>query len=135
VMIALGGDTAPPPPPGIERRPIRFAIGAEPPRREWFVRGTALTTVAAAPTGSRRPRITSPVSGSVYALDPDIPPDRQRLAVATSGDVSLHRLQLDTRDLGAAGSSPAILAPPGRHRLRLVDLGGKVIDQVVFTMR
>ena len=135
VMMALGGDAAPPAPPGIEHRPIRFAIGTEPPRREWFVRGAALTTVAAAPVESRRPRITSPVSGSVYALDPDIPADRQRLAIATSGDVSTHRLWLDTRDLGAAGSAPAILTPPGRHRLRLTDLAGKVIDQVVFTMR
>ena len=135
VMTALGGDTTPPPPPDLDRRDVRFAVGAEPPRREWFVRGTALGLVAAAPTGARRPRITSPVSGSVYALDPDIPPGRQRLAVATSGDVSLHRLQLDTRDLGAANAAPALLATPGRHRLRLVDLGGKVIDQVVFTMR
>ena len=135
VMTALGGDPAPPPPPGVERRPIRFASGLEPPRREWFVRGTGLATVAAAPTQARRPRITSPVSGSVYALDPDIPADRQRLAVATSGDVSAHRLWLDTRDLGAAGAQPLVLAAPGRHRLRLTDLAGKVIDQVVFTMR
>ena len=135
VMTALGGDVAPPPPPGVERRPIRFASGLEPPRREWFVRGTGLTTVAAAPTQARRPRITSPVSGSVYALDPDIPPDRQRLAVATSGDVSAHRLWLDARDLGSAGAQPLVLAAPGRHRLRLTDVAGRVIDQVVFTMR
>ena len=136
VMMALGGGgAAPAPPPGVEQRAVRFTGGIEQPRREWFLNGTALASVASAPTTARRPRITSPVSGSVYALDPDIPPDRQRLAIATSGDVTAHRLLLDTRDLGAADARPMILAPPGRHRLRLVDLGGKVIDQVAFTMR
>jgi len=28
-----------------------------------------------------------------------------------------------------------VLAGPGRHRLRLLDLGGRVIDQVLFTIR
>ena len=135
VVTALG-DTGPPaPPPGVERRAIRFASALEAPRREWFVRGTALASVTPAPTAARRPRITSPVSGSVYALDPDIPADRQRLAVATSGDVAAHRLWLDTRDLGVATAQPLVLAAPGRHRLRLTDLAGRVIDQVVFTMR
>ena len=135
VMIALGGDGAPAPPPGIEQRAIRFADRIEQPRREWFVHGTGLTTVAAAPATARRPRITSPVAGSVYALDPDIPVDRQRLAIATSGDIVAHRLWLDRRDLGAADTAPMILAGPGRHQLRLTDVAGRVIDQVMFTMR
>jgi hypothetical protein len=28
-----------------------------------------------------------------------------------------------------------IVAPPGRHTLKLVDLGGRVVDQVFFTVR
>ncbi len=135
VMIALGGDEAPAPPPGIEQRTIRFADAIEQPRREWFVRGTGLTTIASAPATARRPRITSPVAGSVYALDPDIPVDRQRLAIATSGNIVAHSLWLDRRDLGAADAAPMILAGPGRHQLRLTDVAGRVIDQVVFTMR
>lgn len=135
VMIALGGGPAPPPPPGVEQRAIRFEGAIEQPRREWFLTGTGLMTVAAAPAAARRPRIVSPVAGSVYALDPDIPADRQRLAVATSGDTTAHRLWLDRRDLGAADAAPLILAGPGRHRLRLTDVTGRVIDQVVFTMR
>ena len=75
------------------------------------------------------------MSGSVYALDPDIPPDRQRLAVGVSGEVVAHRLVLDRRDLGAADSQPQILAGPGQHRLRLVDVDGKIVDQVLFTVR
>ena len=66
-------------------------------------------------------------AGSVYALDPDIPLDRQRLAVAVTGrGASAHRLVLDRRDLGAADAPPLILRRPRPHRLRLVDLGGRV---------
>ncbi len=123
------------PPPGVEQRRIAFADAREPPRREWFVAGTAQTLIAAAPPASRRPRITNPARGSVYALDPDVPIDRQRLVVAVSGDAARHRIVLDARDLGAADARPQLLPGPGVHRLRLVDLSGRVVDQVRFTIR
>ena len=137
VMLALhpGGGARPPAPAGIERRSISFAGGIEQPRQEYFLKGTGQNVIAFAPAEARRPRITNPVAGSVYALDPDIPVDRQRLAVGVSGSVAAHRLQLDSRDLGAADGNPLILAPPGRHRLQLIDLGGRVVDQVWFTIR
>ena len=46
-----------------------------------------------------------------------------------------HRLLLDRRDIGAADAQPLLLAPPGTHMLRLVDLGGRTIDRVRFTIR
>jgi penicillin-binding protein 1C len=107
----------------------------EPPRRELFLRGTAQGEMAAAPQAARRARITSPVSGSVYALDPDIPPDRQRLAVAVSGDVAGYRLTLDGKALGDADAGPQIVPRPGSHMLTLVDPGGRMIDRVRFTVR
>ncbi|MEP9359140.1 penicillin-binding protein 1C [Sphingomonas sp. KR3-1] len=138
VMLALNEadpGKAPPRPEGIEARQIRFAGGIEQPRREYFLKGTGFDRVAYAPPESRRPRITNPVGGSVYALDPDIPVDNQRLAISVSGQALGHRLLLDKRDLGTADSHPLILAPPGKHRLALIDLEGKVIDQVLFTIR
>lgn len=138
VMMALHAATpgrAPAEPQGIEARAIHFAGAIEQPRREYFVRGTGFSEVASAPEAARRPRITNPVAGSVYALDPDIPVASQRLSIAVSGAVTGHRLLLDTRDLGAADAHPLVLAPPGQHRLRLVDLAGRVVDQVRFTIR
>ncbi|MBX9859081.1 MAG: penicillin-binding protein 1C [Sphingomonas sp.] len=137
VMRALDqGDAAPPPPPpGIDARRIAFADKIEQPRLEYFLTGTAQAQFGAAPETARRPRITNPVSGSVYALDPDIPIDRQRFAIGVSGQASTHRLWLDKRDLGAAEAQPLVLAGPGRHLIRLVDLAGHVVDQVVFTVR
>lgn len=138
LMIALHADRpgrALTRPSGIETRAIRFADNIEQPRREHFLAGTAMTQIAAAPAPARRPRVTSPVSGSVYALDPDIPIERQRMAVNVSGEVTGHRLSLDGRDLGSADARPMVLAGPGRHRLRLIDPGGRVVDQVLFTVR
>ena len=138
VMMALHAQApgrAPAQPSGIEARAIRFTGNVEQPRREYFLAGTGMSEVVVAPPASRRPRIISPVSGSVYALDPDIPVERQRMAITVSGEVTGHRLQLDGRDLGAADARPMVLAGPGQHRLRLVDPGGRVVDQLLFTVR
>ena len=138
VMIALhaGAPGRPPPmPPGIEARPVRFAGTIESPRQEYFLKGTGQSVQIAAPDSARRPRITSPVSGTVYALDPDIPINRQRLGFAVTGEVTGHRLRLDHRDLGDAASAPMILAGPGLHQLALIDPSGHVVDQSRFTVR
>ncbi|PXA97276.1 penicillin-binding protein 1C [Nostoc sp. 3335mG] len=138
VMMALHGGTPsrePPPPEGVESRTIRFAAGLEQPRREYFLKGTAVSTVALAPPESRRPRIVSPAKGSVYALDPDIPADNQRLAVTFSGDIAGHRLVLDKTDIGSASAGPMIEGTRGRHILKLVDLSGRTVDQIIFTIR
>jgi penicillin-binding protein 1C len=142
LMLALERDGAegraggaPPPPAGVRQRAVAFAVGTEPRRAEWFVAGTEQGQVAAAPEDARRPRIASPVGGSVYALDPDIPPDRQRIAVSTAGATVAHRLDLDGRALGPADGRPLVAAPPGRHRLRLLDAAGRVVDQLMFTVR
>lgn len=138
VMMALhrgAPGRAPPRPAGVEQRAVRFADAVEPPRTDWFLTGTAQTAQNAVPAGARRPRIVNPVSGSVFALDPDIPIDRQRMGVSVAGAVGGHRLILDRRDLGDADARPQVLAGPGMHRLALLDPGGKVIDQVRFTVR
>jgi penicillin-binding protein 1C len=138
VMIALhaGQPGRPlPRPPGIEQRLVRFAGGIEPPRQEWFLTGTSQSAQAAAPSEARRPHITSPVSGSVFALDPDIPIDRQRVGIGVTGRIEGHRLVLDAHDLGPAGARPQVLAGPGVHQLALLDPAGKAIDRVRFTVR
>jgi penicillin-binding protein 1C len=138
VMMALHRNNpgkAPARPAGIETRRVTFAGAIEPPRSDWFLTGTAQSQQIAAPAAARRPRITNPVSGSVFALDPDIPIDRQRMGIAVTGAVAGHRLVLDRRDLGDADARPQVLAGPGMHRLALLDPGGRVIDQVRFTVR
>jgi len=138
VMMALHAGqpgNAPPQPPGLEQRRVNFAGAVEPARMDWFIAGTGQSAQAMVPETARRPRITSPVSGSVYAYDPDIPVARQRMGIAVTGAVAGHRLVLDRRDLGEAMARPQIMAPPGPHQLALVDPAGKMIDRVRFTVR
>jgi penicillin-binding protein 1C len=138
VMMALHRDAPGKPAPipaNVEMRQISFAGGVEQPRREYFLKGTGQAVQGEAPAESRRPHITNPVSGSVFALDPDIPIPRQKMAVIVAGSVEGHRLLLDKRDIGDAGARPQVAAAPGAHRLMLVDPSGKVVDQVLFTVR
>jgi penicillin-binding protein 1C len=138
VMLALHRQavpTRPVRPSGVEARPVRFAGANEPPRTEYFLRGTGQSVYGLAPPEARRTRITSPVSGSVYALDPDIPMDRQRIRITVAGAVEGYRLMLDRKDIGPAGAQPLILPGPGAHRLALQDRTGKAVDQILFTVR
>nr|WP_238147290.1 penicillin-binding protein 1C [Rhizorhabdus dicambivorans] len=138
IMLALHRTGAPPRPAkphDVESRTVRFASAIEPPRTEYFLRGTAQPVFGAAPPEARRARIASPVSGSIYALDPDIPIDRQRIRILVSGAVAGHRLLLDRKDIGPAGAQPLVLPGPGAHRLVLADPVGRTVDQVLFTVR
>ena len=65
---------------------------------------------------------------------PTFPLDRQRIRFAAIGATAGGRWRLDTRDLGRADTSPAILPPPGTHRLTLVAADGRALDQVLFTV-
>jgi len=138
VMLALHRDrpgVAPPRPAGIEQRLVRFAGNIEQPRRDYFLAGMGQAALAEAPGTARRPRIADPVSGAVYALDPDIPIDRQRIRIDVAGAVEGHRLAMDRRDLGPAEARPLVLAGPGTHRITLIDALGKPVDQIRFTVR
>jgi penicillin-binding protein 1C len=126
---------APPRPTGVSAAPVTFASGHEGARREWFLDHTAQAVMALAPAFARRPHITSPVSGSVYAWDPDIPPDRQSIGVAVAGDAANLRLSLDGHDFAEAAGTPQLPLVPGSHLLTLLDEGGRPLDRVRFTIR
>lgn len=125
----------PPRPPGIHQAMVRFSVNTEPDRLEYFLARMGQTQSLAAPATARRPRIVSPVSGTVYALDPDIPPNRQRIRLATIGAVSNERIRLDSRDIGLAHNGAMVLPGPGVHHIALVDGKGKELDRALFTVR
>ncbi|MPN40265.1 hypothetical protein SDC9_187801 [bioreactor metagenome] len=135
----------------------------ESPRDEWFVRGTeqrrfaidavesaaesrapdprgkkgraqtATAQSAAAP--SMPTRILSPVSGTIVALDPDIPPARQRLQfIATDAPDDNVRWLLNGKEQGR-GARWSWLPWPGRYKVELVDARGKVLDETAVEVR
>ena len=81
------------------------------------------------------PRILNPAPGTIVALDPDIPPDRQRLQfVAAAGPRAALRWRMDGKVV-AQGARWAWLPWPGRHRVELIDAAGQVLDAVQVEVR
>jgi penicillin-binding protein 1C len=111
---------------------VRFDAMREPPRAEVFMRGTeqALQRAGAQVTGAERLGIESPRDGSIFAIDPDMPPAVQRISF--EGERGLW--VLDGKRLGLA--SRWTWAPwPGRHELTLQARDGATIQTVRFEVR
>jgi|688.fasta_scaffold120446_2 penicillin-binding protein 1C len=130
---------APSPPAGVIARTVRFEPvaggNAEPSRREWFLAGTERSVVRAAQAKSLA-RIGYPAAGTVIALDPDIPPGRQRLPLqlTTRGEAGW-QWHMDGKPIGRADRPGRWLPQPGKHRLTLVDAKNLELDAVAFEVR
>ena len=126
------------------------AVPLEASRMEWFVQGTqqpqfAINSVATyaapmPPTGRNGTeisqetdaRITAPTSGTIIALDPDIPPKNQRLSLLAQG----HNLRwLMDGKVFAKGPSAQWLPWPGKHVVQIADAKGRVLDEVRIEVR
>ena len=153
---------APKAPPGVVQVGVQFAPAGDAPRRtqqleaarqEWFIQGTQQATFAmdsgasyAKPTSSRgikdhnfeptQARITSPTTGTIIALDPDIPPRHQRVTFQASNShaPSSLRWHIDGKPF-ANGASAQWLPWPGRHVVRLTDARGQELDTVRLEVR
>jgi penicillin-binding protein 1C len=127
---------APAPPPGLVHLPVRFGGELEAARDEWFIAGTEqpLFAPGAAPPGGRDDgaRITAPADGTIIALDPDIPPARQRVRFEAEGRGLQWRV--DGRAF-ALGDRALWLPWPGRHVVELADARGQVLDRIRLEVR
>ena len=133
---------APSAPAGVSRQHVRFDAQREPARDEWFVRDTAADAgpqrVSAQVAGAGRSGvantdrfgIASPRDGSLFAIDPDMPPAAQRIVFEGEPGTWV----LDGKRLGAGPRWP--WAPwPGRHELKLLGRGGELVQTVRFEVR
>lgn len=93
-----------------------------------------------------RARIVQPVSGTILALDPDIPPQHQRVQLRARWQVNVapkaplrwvlvtHQPQAARKEIGR-GNAVDWLPWPGRHRLELHDAAGQRLDSVELEVR
>ncbi|HEY0202315.1 MAG TPA: penicillin-binding protein 1C, partial [Burkholderiaceae bacterium] len=151
---------APALPPGLVWAQARFGpveeggAPVETARMEWFIAGTqqavfAIDSIAGSAGGtsakgqnglnktvvgeSMAARITAPAPGTIIALDPDIPPMRQRLRFTAAGPAEL-RWRMDGEPLGR-GQRVDWLPWPGRHVVQLADMHGMVLDEIRIEVR
>ena len=123
---------APRAPAGVARAQVSFEMQREPSRDEFFVAGTeqGLLRASAQLGGAQRFGITSPRDGSIFAIDPDMPPTAQRITFEGEHGVWV----LDGKRLGT--SAKFAWAPwPGRHELTLRGRDGEAIETVRFEVR
>jgi penicillin-binding protein 1C len=131
-----GASATPRPPPGVVEEEVAFSPPLEPPRREWFLAGTQMRRVVLVPEARAAARIVSPPDGAILAVDPDIPPENQRVLLAARSAAHGHELHLDGISLGPAAQPVAWPPTPGRHELTLSAPGkAQAIDVVRFEVR
>lgn len=135
---------APVPPAGLVPTAVQFGT-LEAARTEWFIAGTqqslfavdAGAKVAKLAPQEQSIHITSPVAGTILALDPDIPPTHQRLQLNASEagrNAATLRWRINDKPLGQ-GAHWAWMPWPGRHRITLTDARGNVLDEVRVEVR
>lgn len=125
-------------PATVQAQPVQFSEGLEPERIEFFLGDTGQAVFAASASLPGQARIAVPVDGTVLALDPDIPADRQRMPLRAvdvlSRPVEQVHWWLDGRFYGLGAVSD--WAPsPGHHVFELQDPQGQVLDRAGVTVR
>nr|WP_232227776.1 penicillin-binding protein 1C [Leptospira wolbachii] len=80
-------------------------------------------------------RILTPVNGSIFALDPDIPLGRQKILFTFSSYEVSYSYYLNDEKIGSAGG-PYLWEPKkGEYRLQVKDRDGKVLSLSLFEVR
>jgi penicillin-binding protein 1C len=123
---------APSAPTGLVAASVDFPATVEPPRREWFA---SSTEPGARTLAIGEPRIIAPVTGTIVALDPDIPADRQRVPLEVAGESPGLRWRIDDTDLGPARGLTLWEPKPGTHTVALVDEQRRERDVATFEVR
>ncbi|HWS11971.1 MAG TPA: penicillin-binding protein 1C [Rhodocyclaceae bacterium] len=135
-LHAAQPSVAPKPPAGVVAKAVSYVPQIEAARREWFLAGTETGRIEVLPEDRGPvPRIAYPPEGTILALDPDIPADRQRVVLQArpraAGLVWLDAGRVIDTDGGRAAWTPR----PGRHRLVLTDADGRELDAVSVEVR
>jgi penicillin-binding protein 1C len=115
-------------------REVEFVPSVDSPKREWFIRGTE-PNAKDQKIGQFNQRIIYPPSGTVIALDPDIPSDLQKVLFLSQSSGGGLRWVLNGNALEGGGKTLSWLPKAGKYVLAISDEEGKVIDSVHFEVR
>jgi len=128
------GDTRNEPPAHLVRKEIQFPNDVAPPRKELFIGGTE-PNLKDQRIGQFNQRIVYPPSGAVFGLDPDIPPEAQKIFFVSQPKRNNLRWVLNDHTMEETSSyfpwSPRV----GDYTLTLIDENDQMIDSVHFEVR
>jgi len=93
---------------------------------EWFISGTAPIPMQTR-SDAQIIRIESPVHGSIFAWDPEIDPQYQRLMLRASGCMQKCEWRINERPF-ASGAKVVWKISRGEHRIDLYGPGHKLVD-------
>jgi len=116
------------------KREIEFSQGISPSREEWFIRGTEPHSRNQR-TGQFNPRIIYPPSGTVIALDPDIPQGLQKIFFISQTQENNFRWVLDGVPMEGVGKMIPWTPKTGKYSLALAEGDEKILDYVYFEVR
>ncbi len=116
------------------RREIEFPHDIVPSREEWFIRGTEPNSKEQR-IGPFHPRIVYPPSGTVIALDPDIPSELQRIFFISQTSENDFRWVLNGSPMEAVGKTIPWTPKAGKYFLAIADGEEKILDYNNFEVR
>jgi len=119
---------------GLVRKKIDFSQGVAASRDEWFIRGTE-PNLQNQGTGEFNPRILYPPSGTVLAVDPDIPPELQKVFFVSQVHEDHCQWLLNGATLKMTGRTIPWIPKAGKYHLAIADKDEKVLDYVYFEVR
>lgn len=119
---------------GLVRKKIEFSQGVAASREEWFIRGTEPSTENQR-TGQFNPRIIYPPFGTVIALDPDIPPELQKVFFVCQVHEDDFQWVLNGSGLERTGRTIPWTPKAGKYSLAIAEKGGKILDYIYFEVR
>jgi len=123
----------PQPPAGVIGQKSEFAESGQ-TRFEWFLKGTETRNVQPASTLSNF-RISYPASGTIVALDPDIPEEQQQVFFESHPKDDHLKWKLDGKEIGSAGALLLWSPQTGKHILELIDETDQILDSINFEVR
>ena len=119
---------------GLVRKKIEFSQDIAASREEWFIRGTE-PNLQNQRTGQFNPRIVYPPSGTVMAVDPDIPSELQKVFFVSQVHNDDFQWVLNGSVLEGTGRTVPWIPRAGKYHLAIADKDEKILDYVYFEVR
>jgi len=121
-------------PPRLVRKRIEFPQNIAASREEWFIRGTE-PNLRDQRVGQFNQRIIYPPSGTVIALDPDIPTELQKVFFVSQTNENGSKWILNGSPMSPVARTIAWIPKVGEYKLAIADQEERIMDTVYFEVR